>query len=129
MCMTYAFQTTDKLCFILDLMNGGDLHYHLSQHGTFFENEIRFYACEVILGLDHMHTRGIVYRDLKVVDGDMPIYLFIYCEGWLGSRVVSVLDSGAEGPGFKSQSRRCRVTVLGKLFTPIMPLFTKQQSW
>jgi len=27
--------------------------------------------------------------------------------GWLGSRVVSVLDSGAEGPGFKSQSRRC----------------------
>ena len=30
--------------------------------------------------------------------------------GWLGSRVVNVLDSGAEGPGFKSQSRRCRVT-------------------
>ena len=47
--------------------------------------------------------------------------------GWLGSRVVSVLDSGAEGPGFKSQLRRCRVTVLGKLFTPIVPLFTKQQ--
>ena len=47
--------------------------------------------------------------------------------GWLGSRVVSVLDSGAEGPGFKSQPRRCRVTVLGKLFTPILPLFTKQQ--
>ena len=36
----------------------------------------------------------------------------------LGSRVVSVLDSGAEGPGFKSPSRRCRVTVLGKLFSP-----------
>jgi len=49
--------------------------------------------------------------------------------GWLGSRVVSVLDSGAEGPGFKSQPRRCRVTVFGKLFTPIMPLFTKQQNW
>ena len=28
---------------------------------------------------------------------------------------------GAEGPGFKSQPRRCRVTVLGKLFTPIVP--------
>ena len=49
--------------------------------------------------------------------------------GWIGSRVVSVLDSGAEGPGFKSQSRRCRVTVLGKLFTPIVPLFTKQRTW
>jgi len=40
-----------------------------------------------------------------------------------------VLDSGAEGPGFKSQSRRCRVTVLSKLFTPIVPLFTKQKNW
>ena len=34
--------------------------------------------------------------------------------GWLGSRVVSVLDSGAEGPGFKSQPRHYRVTVLGQ---------------
>jgi len=49
--------------------------------------------------------------------------------GWLGRRVVSVLDSGAEGPEFKSQPRRCRVTVLGKLFAPIVPLFTKQQNW
>ena len=49
--------------------------------------------------------------------------------GWLGSRVVSVLDSGAEGPGFKSQSRRRRVTVLGKLFALIVPLFTEEQNW
>jgi len=34
----------------------------------------------------------------------------------------------AEGPGLKSQPRRCRVTVLGKLFTLIVPLFTKQQN-
>jgi len=32
-----------------------------------------------------------------------------------------MLDSGAEGPGFKSQSRRCRVTGLDKLFTPTVP--------
>jgi len=49
--------------------------------------------------------------------------------GWLSSLVVSMLDSGAEGLGFKSQPRHCRVTVLGKLFTPIVPLFTKQQNW
>jgi len=47
----------------------------------------------------------------------------------LGSRVVSVLDSGAEGPEFKPQSRRCRVTVSGKLFTPVVPLFAKQRNW
>ncbi|VDM39985.1 unnamed protein product [Toxocara canis] len=64
-CMTYAFQSPDKLCFILDLMNGGDLHYHLSQHGVFTESEMMFYAAEVILGLEHMHNRSVVYRDLK----------------------------------------------------------------
>ena len=30
-------------------------------------------------------------------------------------------------PRLKSQPRCCRVTVLGKLFIPIVPLFTKQQ--
>ena len=53
----------------------------------------------------------------------------VLTRGWLGSRVVSVLDLGAEGPVFKSQSRRCQVTVLRKLFTPIAPVFTKQQNW
>ena len=48
-----------------------------------------------------------------------------------GSRVVSVLDSGAKEPGFESQLRRWRVTVtvIGKLFTYIVPLFTKQRNW
>uniref|UniRef100_A0A674JUG1 G protein-coupled receptor kinase n=1 Tax=Terrapene triunguis TaxID=2587831 RepID=A0A674JUG1_9SAUR len=64
-CMSYAFHTPDKLSFILDLMNGGDLHYHLSQHGVFSEAEMRFYAAEIILGLEHMHNRFVVYRDLK----------------------------------------------------------------
>jgi len=38
-------------------------------------------------------------------------FLFLFV-GWLGSRVVNMLDSGAEGPGFKSQPWPSRVTVL-----------------
>ena len=42
----------------------------------------------------------------------MQIFCAIsYFLGWLGSRVVSVLDSGAEGPGFRSQPRRRRVSL------------------
>jgi len=52
----------------------------------------------------------------------------LWLVGWLGSRVVSMLDSGTEGFGFKLQSRHCRVAVVGKLFTSIVPLFTKQQK-
>ena len=58
-CMTYAFHTQDKLCFILDLMNGGDLHYHLSQvlvswsqHWRFVCSELRgFYQVENLVGV------------------------------------------------------------------------------
>jgi len=42
--------------------------------------------------------------------------------------VVSQAE-GLEGPVFTSQLRRCRVTVLGKLFTPIVPVITKQRNW
>ena len=47
-----------------------------------------------------------------------PVQLLCPCPvpiQWLGSRVVRMLDSGVERPGFKSQPRRCRVTVLGKI--------------
>jgi len=42
-----------------------------------------------------------------------------------------MLDSCARSRAWvhKSQARRCRVTVLGKLFTPIVPLFIKQRNW
>jgi len=68
---------------------------------------------------------SVLYRTHTLV----YIFLIVTHHEWLGSRVVIVLDSGAEGPGFKSQPRRCRVTVLGKLFTPIVPLFTQQRNW
>ena len=42
-------------------------------------------------------------------------------------RSVCVFVCLSVGHRFESQSRR-RVTVLGKLFTPIVPLFTKQQN-
>jgi len=51
---------------------------------------------------------------------------------FLGGSVAEGLacwTQAQKGPGCKSQPRRCRVTVLGKLFTPIVPLFTKQRNW
>lgn len=48
-------------------MNGGDLHYHLSQHGVFNEQEMRFYAAEVILGKDRKYipTNNIIIHHFR----------------------------------------------------------------
>jgi len=51
------------------------------------------------------------YQHTQLIRGFAVMhYINLLLTGWLGSRVVSVLDSGAEGPGFKSQPRCCRVT-------------------
>lgn len=54
-------------CFLsLDLMLGGDLKYHLNMQEKFPEARTRFHASQVLLGLEHIHSKGIVYRDLKL---------------------------------------------------------------
>ncbi len=40
----YAFQTADKLYFIMDFLNGGELFYHLRKEQRFDEARTRFYA-------------------------------------------------------------------------------------
>ena len=66
-------------------------------------------------GHAHNYTRFFVAIDKISTDTTRRV-VSLYCNyvfvGWLGSGVVSVLDSGAKGPGFKAQPRRCRVTVL-----------------
>jgi len=41
------------------------------------------------------------------------------------SEIYCVPDSGSEEHGFESQSRRCQIAVLGKLFTPIVSRSTQ----
>jgi len=60
------------------------------------------------------------------------IFWFSYfCMGWLGSRVVSVLDSGKRARVQIAVEKLSgnSLSLLGKLFIPIVPLFTKQQKW
>lgn len=61
----YAFQTEAKLFFVLDYAAGGELFYHLSRMKKFTEPMTRFYAAEIALALDALHSHDVVYRDLK----------------------------------------------------------------
>ncbi|KAL3270370.1 hypothetical protein HHI36_009416 [Cryptolaemus montrouzieri] len=66
--LAYAYETKDALCLVLTIMNGGDLKFHIYNMGGEPGLDIqrsRFYAAEVVCGLDHLHQQGIVYRDCK----------------------------------------------------------------
>jgi serine/threonine protein kinase len=49
----------------MEFINGGELFYHLKREGRFSEERIRFYAAECVLAIEHLHSQGIIYRDLK----------------------------------------------------------------
>ncbi|XP_063499325.1 serine/threonine-protein kinase Sgk3 isoform X2 [Symphalangus syndactylus] len=61
----YSFQTTEKLYFVLDFVNGGELFFHLQRERSFPEHRARFYAAEIASALGYLHSIKIVYRDLK----------------------------------------------------------------
>jgi len=63
--LNYSFQTADKLYFIMDYVNGGELFYHLQKEHKFPPDRVRFYAAEIVLGLEYLHNSGVIYRDLK----------------------------------------------------------------
>jgi len=63
--LNYSFQTPDKLYFVMDYVNGGELFYHLQKDKRFSEDRARFYLAEIALGLEYLHANGVLYRDLK----------------------------------------------------------------
>jgi tRNA A-37 threonylcarbamoyl transferase component Bud32 len=75
----FAFQTEEKLYLVLDFLAGGEMFYHLSEETKFDVEKARFYAAEIILALAHLHSKDIIYRDLKpenaVLDGKGHVVL------------------------------------------------------
>ena len=63
--MNMAFQSKEKLYFVLDYCAGGELFFHLGKLGRFPEARARFYAAEIVLAIRYVHSLDIVYRDLK----------------------------------------------------------------
>ncbi|GLJ23608.1 hypothetical protein SUGI_0447080 [Cryptomeria japonica] len=60
-------ETEKMMGWLVDYCPGGDLNAlrHRQTEKMFSESIIRFYAAEIVLALEHLHSLGIVYRDLK----------------------------------------------------------------
>lgn len=45
-----------------EMVPGGELFHHLDLEGAFDEATAQFYAASVLLALEFLHSKGVVYR-------------------------------------------------------------------
>ncbi|KAJ7408324.1 hypothetical protein WISP_121646 [Willisornis vidua] len=100
----YAFQTEGKLYLILDFLRGGDLFTRLSKEVMFTEDDVKFYLAELALALDHLHSLGIIYRDLKpentllkkLASHGVDRYILRWVKNWLDGWAQRVVVNGVK---------------------------------
>jgi serine/threonine kinase 32 len=79
MCIHACQKTDDNMFMVLDLMNGGDLRYHLDRTGGFNESTVLVWAAELSCAINYLHANEVVHRDIKpdnvLLDGNGHVHL------------------------------------------------------
>ncbi|XP_045144493.1 serine/threonine-protein kinase N3 [Echinops telfairi] len=84
-----CFQTAGHTCFVTEFAPGGDLMVQIHED-VFPEPHARFYLACVVLGLQFLHEKKIIYRDLKLdnllldAQGFLKIADFGLCKEGIG---------------------------------------------
>ena len=91
----WTFSSKDYLYLVMEYMNGGDCASLVKILGGLSEDWAKKYIAEVILGVEHLHSRGIFHRDLK------PDNLLIDAKGHL-----KLTDFGLSRMGLIGRQKR-----------------------
>ncbi|KAL0068492.1 hypothetical protein AAF712_004570 [Marasmius tenuissimus] len=75
----WSFHDKENLFLVMDFHPGGDLATQLARWGRLGRDRARFYAAEIVEGVEGLHAAGVIYRDLKpeniLIGGDGHIVL------------------------------------------------------
>ena len=60
-----AIQEAAHINVFVEWMAGGSIASLLDKHGVFTESVITRYLHQILLGLEYLHSNGVLHRDLK----------------------------------------------------------------
>ncbi|CAN2390364.1 regulation of T-helper 2 cell activation, partial [Pristimantis euphronides] len=60
-----CFSTKNSWYFVMEYASGGDLGSHIKKFGPLPFSSATFYAAETTSGLQFLHAKGIIHRDIK----------------------------------------------------------------
>ena len=63
--LQWRFDSTKYLFLVMDFHPGGDLATQLARRGRLGRDQARFYAAEIVEGVESLHKNGVIHRDLK----------------------------------------------------------------
>lgn len=63
--LKFHFKDTTNLYMLMEFVAGGEMFSHLRRLGRFSEPHSRFYASQILLTLEYLHSLDLIYRDLK----------------------------------------------------------------
>ena len=66
--LKFAFQNQHKLYLLSNFCPGGELFFHLSRVQKFNESSVKFYAAQMVLALEYLHSNNIIYREYLVIN-------------------------------------------------------------